>query len=239
MSVTRRRGLGAPQPRRCAEMAQPGLAFGQAVIGPPGSGKTTYCGAMRELLAALGRAVAVVNLDPANDALPYPCAADIGELVTLRDVMEHLKLGPNGGLLYCMEYLEANADWLRDRLAPLRGRYVLFDCPGQVELYTHHAALRNVFGRLAAWGFRVRGAAPPTAPVTSRLLPSGRVPLRRVLQTRQRRRRGSLLPGARAGCPGGRRGSGEGGGVLRRRAWSPRLKIKTFVPRFGAGISFR
>ncbi|XP_019368033.1 PREDICTED: GPN-loop GTPase 2 [Gavialis gangeticus] len=136
-------------------MAQPSLAFGQAVIGPPGSGKTTYCRAMRELLAALGRAVAVVNLDPANDVLPYPCAADIGELVTLRDVMEHLKLGPNGGLLYCMEYLEANADWLRDKLAPLRGCYVLFDCPGQVELYTHHAALRNIFGRLAAWGFRL------------------------------------------------------------------------------------
>ncbi|NWH38182.1 GPN2 GTPase, partial [Chloropsis hardwickii] len=131
------------------------LAFGQVVIGPPGSGKTTYCQAMRDFLARLGRSVAVVNLDPANEALPGPCALDIGELVTLPDVMASLGLGPNGGLLYCMEYLEANADWLRDRLRALRGHYLLFDCPGQVELYTHHEALKNVFAQLAKWNFRL------------------------------------------------------------------------------------
>ncbi|NXC01805.1 GPN2 GTPase, partial [Orthonyx spaldingii] len=131
------------------------LAFGQAVIGPPGSGKSTYCRAMRDFLGRLGRSVAVVNLDPANEALPCPCALDIAELVTLPDVMASLGLGPNGGLIYCMEYLEANADWLRDRLGALRGRYVLFDCPGQVELYTHHRALKNVFAQLAKWNFRL------------------------------------------------------------------------------------
>ncbi|NWI79845.1 GPN2 GTPase, partial [Dryoscopus gambensis] len=131
------------------------LAFGQVVIGPPGSGKTTYCQAMREFLGRLGRSVAVVNLDPANEALPCPCALDIAELITLPDVMDSLGLGPNGGLIYCMEYLQANADWLRDRLQALRGHYVLFDCPGQVELYTHHEALKNVFGQLAKWNFRL------------------------------------------------------------------------------------
>ncbi|XP_062364864.1 GPN-loop GTPase 2 [Cinclus cinclus] len=131
------------------------LAFGQVVIGPPGSGKTSYCHAMREFLSRLGRRVAVVNLDPANEALPCPCAVDIGELVTLADVMASLGLGPNGGLLYCMEYLAANADWLRDRLQGLRGHYVLFDCPGQVELYTHHQALKDVFAQLAKWNFRL------------------------------------------------------------------------------------
>ncbi|NWZ87107.1 GPN-loop GTPase 2 [Poecile atricapillus] len=131
------------------------LAFGQVVIGPPGSGKTTYCHAMRDFLSRIGRSVAVVNLDPANEALPWPCALDIAELVTLPDVMGSLGLGPNGGLIYCMEYLEANADWLRDRLQGLRGHYVLFDCPGQVELYTHHDALKNVFAQLAKWNFRL------------------------------------------------------------------------------------
>lgn len=29
---------------------------------------------------------------------------DIRELISLEDVMEELGLGPNGGLLYCMEY---------------------------------------------------------------------------------------------------------------------------------------
>ncbi|CAN8200436.1 unnamed protein product [Coccothraustes coccothraustes] len=131
------------------------LAFGQVVIGPPGSGKSTYCQAMGAFLARLGRRAAVVNLDPANEALPGPCALDIGELVTLPDVMASLGLGPNGGLLYCMEYLEANADWLRERLRALQGHYLLFDCPGQVELYTHHQALKNVFAQLAKWNFRL------------------------------------------------------------------------------------
>jgi hypothetical protein len=33
--------------------------------------------------------------------------------------------------------------------------YVLFDCPGQVELFTHHASLRNIFFRLQKLGYRV------------------------------------------------------------------------------------
>jgi len=34
--------------------------------------------------------------------------------------------------------------------------YVLFDCPGQVELFTHHSSLRNIFFRLQKLGYRVR-----------------------------------------------------------------------------------
>ncbi|KAG7469145.1 hypothetical protein MATL_G00125770 [Megalops atlanticus] len=133
----------------------PSVCFGQVVIGPPGSGKTTYCRAMHEFLGHLGRKVVVINLDPANEGLPYPCVVDVAELVTLDDVMDGLKLGPNGGLLYCMEYLEANLDWLEAKLAPHRGCYFLFDCPGQVELYTHQSSVKNVFARLAQWNFRL------------------------------------------------------------------------------------
>lgn len=129
--------------------------FGQVVIGPPGSGKTTYCLGMQDFLGKLGRKVAVVNLDPANEALPYTCAVDISELVTLDDVMEGLKLGPNGGLLYCMEYLEANHDWLEDKLRLHHDCYFLFDCPGQVELYTHQSSVKSIFAQLEKWNFRV------------------------------------------------------------------------------------
>ena len=49
------------------------VTFGQIVIGPPGAGKTTYCGAMAQLLRNLGRPVAILNIDPANEGetLPY------------------------------------------------------------------------------------------------------------------------------------------------------------------------
>jgi hypothetical protein len=129
--------------------------FGQVVIGPPGSGKSTYCKAMREFLTGLGRKVAVVNLDPGNDILPYECEVDISTLVTLMDVMENLKLGPNGGLIYCMEYLETNSDWLIGKLENFKDCYILFDCPGQVELYTHHKSVRNIVHKLQENDFRV------------------------------------------------------------------------------------
>ncbi|KAK1153007.1 GPN-loop GTPase 2-like [Acipenser oxyrinchus oxyrinchus] len=133
----------------------PCVMFGQVVIGPPGSGKTTYCLGMQEFLTKLGRKVVVVNLDPANDGLPYQCSVDIAELVTLDDVMDGLKLGPNGGLIYCMEYLEANFDWLEKKLEQFKGCYFLFDCPGQVELYTHQNSVKNIFAQLTKWNFRL------------------------------------------------------------------------------------
>lgn len=47
----------------------------------------------------------IINLDPAADNLPYNCDVDIRDLITLDDVVEELNYGPNGGLMYCMEYI--------------------------------------------------------------------------------------------------------------------------------------
>ncbi len=84
--------------------------FGQVVIGPPGSGKTTYCDGMSQLLRSLGRPCAVVNVDPANERAPFQPEVDVAELVRLEEVMEETGLGPNGGLVYCMEFLEKNLE---------------------------------------------------------------------------------------------------------------------------------
>jgi len=46
--------------------------------------------------------------------------------------MSSLTLGPNGGLMYCMEFLEKNMDWLMKQLSSYKDHYFLFDCPGQV-----------------------------------------------------------------------------------------------------------
>ena len=45
---------------------------------------------------------------------PTACAVDIRSLITLEDVQVDLGLGPNGAILYCVEYLLANDDWLLD-----------------------------------------------------------------------------------------------------------------------------
>jgi len=87
----------------------------------------------------------VINLDPANDALPYECVIDIKDLIKLEDVMAEHGLGPNGGLVYCMDYLEKNIDWLQSKLEPLaKDHYFLFDFPGQVELFTLHSNAKNI-----------------------------------------------------------------------------------------------
>ncbi|OQR67254.1 GPN-loop GTPase 2-like [Tropilaelaps mercedesae] len=123
--------------------------FGQCVIGPPGSGKTTYTAAMAEYLEGKGRKFAIINLDPANEDLPYKAAVDLSELIRVTDVMETFKLGPNGALIYCIEYLETNLDWLQTKLKELSSdTYLLIDCPGQVELYTHHSSVRNILQTL-------------------------------------------------------------------------------------------
>ena len=124
------------------------MVFAQVVIGPPGSGKTTYCEGMRQYLEGVGRQVAIINLDPANDALPYTAAADVRDLVSAAGAASEGELGPNGALVYCLEYLEANLDWLTAALARLSGHYVLLDMPGQVELYTHHGSVRAILQAL-------------------------------------------------------------------------------------------
>lgn len=129
--------------------------FGQLVIGPPGCGKTTYCNGMQQFLKGLGRKVAVINMDPANDVLPYECTIDIAKLITVEDVMSTLKLGPNGGLVYCMEFLETNVQWLLDEIAKVKDHYIIIDCPGQVELYTHHSSVKSLVEALEKWGLRL------------------------------------------------------------------------------------
>lgn len=106
-------------------------------------------------MSAIGRKCSVVNLDPANDQTSYPCAIDVRDLIKLEDIMEEDDLGPNGGVLYALEELEQNMDWLEKGLGELGEDYVLFDCPGQVELYTHHSSLRNIFFKLQKMGYRV------------------------------------------------------------------------------------
>lgn len=110
---------------------------------------------MHQFLGAIGRACSVVNLDPANDHTNYPSALDIRSLVKLEDIMREDQLGPNGGILYALEELEHNFEWLEEGLKEFSDDYLLFDCPGQVELYTHHNSLRNIFFKLQKLGFRV------------------------------------------------------------------------------------
>lgn len=61
---------------------------------------------------------------------------------------EH-ELGPNGGLMYALESLDESVDALLGRIEKLAAQsYLVFDCPGQVELFTHHSSLHTIFKTL-------------------------------------------------------------------------------------------
>lgn len=157
--------------------------FGQIVVGPPGSGKSTYCKFICENLRQLGRNAKIINLDPANDCLPYKPAINIMDLITVDRVMAEAKCGPNGSMIHCIEKLDENFGWLYDKIVTLlederkkyedikkqlkaeggdestdstdggadlfKSRpYLLFDCPGQSELYTHHKSMREIIKKL-------------------------------------------------------------------------------------------
>ena len=68
--------------------------------------------------------------------------------------MEEMHLGPNGGLIYCFEFLLENLDFLHEAIEPLSEKYmIVIDMPGQIELYTHVPVVPTLvkyFGRAGA-----------------------------------------------------------------------------------------
>ena len=164
------------------------VLYGQVVVGQPGAGKSTLCNGMQQYLRLIGREALVVNLDPANEFqpnhqdqdldknkqgqdqerhkqdsekshLPYDTILDVSEeIINLSSVMEELGLGPNGGLIYCLEYLAHHTSTLIEILSSKikeftesnngTAPYLLLDLPGQVELYTHNTCVQNILSSL-------------------------------------------------------------------------------------------
>ncbi|XP_036343178.1 GPN-loop GTPase 3-like [Rhagoletis pomonella] len=145
------------------------MRYAQVVIGPAGSGKSTYCAYMQRHAQDSKRVIEVVNLDPAAEHFDYQPLVDIRDLIQLDDAMEdeELHYGPNGGLVFCLEYLIENQDWLKSQLCggeesdtdEIGGEpdddYILFDMPGQIELFTHLSMGKQLVNLLESWNFRI------------------------------------------------------------------------------------
>ena len=88
----------------------------QMVMGPAGCGKSTYCATLQRHLEASHRRVHIINLDPAAEHFDYPVTWDVRDVISVDDVAETLQYGPNGGLIYCMEFLLSNLEVLEEAL---------------------------------------------------------------------------------------------------------------------------
>ncbi|BFZ61467.1 ATP binding protein [Saitoella coloradoensis] len=121
---------------------------GLLVMGPAGCGKTTFCAALMTHIKNSGRTAHLVNLDPAAERFEWEPTVDIRDLISLDDVMEEMEYGPNGGLIYCFEFLMNNLDWLDEEIGDFEDDYLIFDMPGQIELYTHVPILPSLINHL-------------------------------------------------------------------------------------------
>lgn len=75
------------------------------VIGPAGSGKSTLTSSLDEYLRMEGRPVHPVNLDPAAEHFSYNPSIDVRTFISSDDVMSEMDLGPNGALVFALQFL--------------------------------------------------------------------------------------------------------------------------------------
>jgi hypothetical protein len=77
-------------------------------------------------------------------------SADIKQLIQLEEVCELTSLGPNGAFIYCMQFLLTNISWLLNIIEKHKPQYIVFDTPGQVELYAIDGLVRDLLNKLSA-----------------------------------------------------------------------------------------
>lgn len=130
--------------------------FAQVLIGPAGSGKSTYIYRAFKHFETIKRVVHCVNLDPAADVLLYEPDIDIRSVIDIKDVMQKMNYGPNGALIYCMEKITGpKSTWFNEAIGEHQYDYLLIDMPGQIELYSHMNILSELMKVLVAKNYNV------------------------------------------------------------------------------------
>lgn len=124
-------------------------------IGPAGSGKTTLCATFMEHFEETKRSAHLINLDPAASFFGVSPTLDIKEIASVEKIMEQKECGPNGGLVLCLEKMLENDDWLLSDLENRSNDFLIVDCPGQIEIYTHFDIMQRIINLFVSKGYRV------------------------------------------------------------------------------------
>jgi GTPase SAR1 family protein len=109
-------------------------------IGTAGSGKSTLTSTMQHWCADHGLDAIIVNLDPGAENLPYTPNVDIRDWISLREIMDANKLGPNGAQIACADMIALNTEDVKESITSFKADYILIDTPGQLELFVFREA---------------------------------------------------------------------------------------------------
>ncbi len=104
-------------------------------IGSAGSGKSSLTCAYMGWMQNHGYDAITVNLDPGIENAPYVPDVDIRDWIKLRDIMKEHGVGPNGAQIIAADMLALNINEMKDIIESFETEYVIFDTPGQMELF--------------------------------------------------------------------------------------------------------
>jgi len=113
------------------------------VLGPAGCGKSSFVKVFSDYLREMGLEVGCINLDPATEPI-FKAEVDVRNYVKTEDVMREYKLGINGGLLKSVDLCLKYVNKFR-----VERDYVLYDTPGQMELFIYSYAGRKIVEALS------------------------------------------------------------------------------------------
>ncbi|KTW28901.1 hypothetical protein T552_01529 [Pneumocystis carinii B80] len=120
------------------------------VVGMAGSGKTTFLQRLNAHLRSQEKIPYIINLDPAVLSVPYNVNIDICDTINYKEVMKQYNLGPNGAILTSLNLFATKFDQVLGILNKRTTSYVLFDTPGQIEIFTWSASGSIITDALAS-----------------------------------------------------------------------------------------
>ncbi|HEU13019.1 MAG: ATP/GTP-binding protein [Thermoplasmata archaeon] len=105
------------------------------VVGPAGSGKSTFTSGLQQWMRNNQYEAITVNLDPGVENIPYTPDVDVREWYQLQDIMEEYSLGPNGAQILASDLIASDIDEIREEIVSYDADYAIVDTPGQLELF--------------------------------------------------------------------------------------------------------
>ena len=112
------------------------------VSGTAGSGKSLLTSKLYDYYTKNGAFVAVLNLDPGVESMPYTCDIDVRDYVDIVSIMQQYDLGPNGAMIMASDLIAAKIDDVQNEVNRVNPDYLIVDTPGQIELFAYRSSGR-------------------------------------------------------------------------------------------------